>query len=167
MAAWNLDVSGAVASILRRPVWRPPPQRSFPAHEPDSVIRSFLENYMRSLHKTLVGVLTLVMPASLAAQKLTPGTWTGTISPPDQGSLEAVFDVRVSGDTTKITMKADGREIEVSDLKVEATRLLFSFSPGGNTIRCTLVLRDDKSYSGDCLDPQGGKGVIVMKPPKS
>jgi hypothetical protein len=45
--------------------------------------------------------------------------------------------------------------------------LLFTFSPGGTTVSCTLLLRDDKSYSGDCVDPQGGKGVIVMKPPKA
>ena len=121
---------------------------------------------MRSLHRTLVAVLTLVMPASLAAQKLTPGTWTGTISPPDGPTLESTFDVRTSGDTTKITLKADGRAMEASDVKVDPKQLLFTFAPGGTTVRCTLLLRDDKSYSGDCLDTQGGKGVIVMRPPK-
>jgi hypothetical protein len=121
---------------------------------------------MRSTHKVLIGLMTLVMPASLAAQKLTPGTWTGTISPPDQGALDATFVVRMAGDTTKLTLNADGHVIEASDIKVEASRLLFNFSPGGNIVRCTLLLRDDKSYSGDCIDDQGGKGVIVMKPPK-
>jgi len=114
----------------------------------------------------LVGVAICAMPASLAAQKLTPGTWTGTISPPDQDALDASFVVRMAGDTTKLTLKADGHEVEASDIKVEASRLLFTFSPGGNSIRCTLLLREDKSYSGDCIDAQGGKGVIVMKPPK-
>ncbi len=122
---------------------------------------------MRAPHRLLISVLALAMPASLAAQKLTAGTWTGTISPPDNAVMNATFDVRLSGDTTKITMKADGREIETANVKVEASRLLFTFSPGGDTIQCTLLLRDDKSYSGDCLDPQGGKGVIVMKPPKA
>ena len=121
---------------------------------------------MRALHRTLVGVLTLVLPASLAAQKLTAGTWTGTISPPDQGALQATFDVRTSGDTTKITLKADGRAMEATDVKVEPKQLLFMFDAGGTSVRCTLLLRDDKSYSGDCLDSQGGKGVIVMRPPK-
>jgi hypothetical protein len=115
----------------------------------------------------LIGVLIVLMPASLAAQKLTAGTWTGTISPPDQSALDATFDVRMSGDTTKLTLKVAGQAIEAADVKVEATRLLFTFSPGGTTVSCTLLLRDDKSYSGDCLDPQGGKGVIVMKPPKA
>jgi hypothetical protein len=122
---------------------------------------------MRSRHQLLIGLLTLILPGSLAAQKLTAGTWTGTIAPPDNAALDASFVVRMSGDTTKITLKADGREIEASDVKVEATRLLFVFAPGDTTVRCTLLLRDDKSYSGDCLDEQGGKGVIVMKPPKS
>lgn len=121
---------------------------------------------MRSLHNILIALMTVVLPASLAAQKLTPGTWTGTISPPDQGALEASFVVRMAGDTTKLTLKADGHELEASDIKVEANRLLFAFSPGETVIRCTLLLRDDKSYSGDCVDLSGGKGVIVMKPPK-
>ena len=121
---------------------------------------------MRSLHSMLVAV-ALTFPASLAAQKVTPGPWTGTISPPDNAALEATFDVRMAGDTTKITLRADGRVIEAANVKVEAARLLFTFSPGGETVRCTLLLRDDKSYSGDCLDDQGGKGVIVMKPPKA
>ena len=122
---------------------------------------------MRSLHRTLVGVLTLVMPASLAAQKLTAGTWTGTISPPNEGAIEATFNVRMSGDTTKITLNADGHAIEATDIKVEPKQLLFTFAPGGDTVRCTLLLRDDRSYSGDCLDTNGGKGVIVMRPPKA
>ena len=121
---------------------------------------------MRSTHRMLIGLVTFALPASLAAQKLTPGNWTGTISPPDQGALDATFVVRLAGDTTKLTLKADGREIEATDIRVEPKQLLFAFSPGGNTIRCTLLLRDDKSYSGDCIDVQGGKGTIVMKPPK-
>ena len=121
---------------------------------------------MRSVSCLLIAA-ALAMPASLAAQKLTPGTWTGTISPPDNPTFDATFDVRQSGDTTKITIRVMERAIEASQVKAEPNRLLFTFSPGSNTIQCTLLLRDDKSYSGDCLDPQGGKGVIVMKPPKS
>jgi len=46
---------------------------------------------MPSMHKVLIGLMTLVMPATLAAQKLTPGTWTGTIAPPNQDAIEASF----------------------------------------------------------------------------
>jgi hypothetical protein len=122
---------------------------------------------MRSLHRILIGAATLALPASLAAQKLTAGTWTGTISPPNGPTLQATFDVRTTGDTTKITLKADGREMIASDIKVEPKQLLFAFSAGETLVRCTLPLREDKSYSGDCLDMQGSKGVIVMNPPKS
>lgn len=122
---------------------------------------------MRFLHRLLIGASICAIPASLSAQRLTAGTWTGTISPPDNATMDASFVVRMSGDTTKLTLKADGREVEAYDVKVEPTRLLFAFSPGGNAIKCTLLLRDDKSYSGDCIDDQGAKGVIVMKPPKS
>ena len=121
---------------------------------------------MLSMHKVLIGLMTLVMPASLAAQKLTPGTWTGTISPPDQDALAASFVVRMAGDTTKLTLMAGGMEAEASDVKVEATRLLFTWVPGDATVKCTLLLREDKSYSGDCIDDKGEKGTIVMKPPK-
>jgi len=122
---------------------------------------------MRPLRNLLIGICTLALPATLAAQKMTAGTWTGTITPPDQGALEATFNVRMSGDTTKITMNAMGRQIETTDVKVEAKQVRFSFSPGGDTVACTLLLKDDKSYSGDCTDGQGGKGVITMKPPKA
>lgn len=121
---------------------------------------------MRSLTRTLIGVVALALPGTLAAQKLTPGTWTGTMTPPDQGTLEASFDIRLVGDTTKMTMHADGHTVDIGDLRVEPDKLVFSFSPGGNIIRCTLLLKTDKSYSGDCVDIQGGKGVITMKPPK-
>jgi len=121
---------------------------------------------MPSMHKVLIGLMTLVMPASLAAQKLTPGTWTGTISPPGQGALDASFVVRVAGDTTKLTLAAGGMEVEASDVKVESTRLLFSWAPGDASVKCTLLLREDKSYSGDCTDEKGEKGTIVMRPPK-
>jgi hypothetical protein len=121
---------------------------------------------MFSMHKVFIGLMTLVMPASLAAQKLTPGTWTGTISPPDQGALDASFVVRMAGDTTRLTLMAGGMEVEASDVKVESTRLLFSWAPGDAAVKCILLLREDKSYSGDCIDDKGEKGVIVMRPPK-
>jgi hypothetical protein len=121
---------------------------------------------MLSMHKVLIGLMTFVMPASLAAQKLTAGTWTGTISPPDQSALDASFVVRMTGDTTRLTLMAGGMEVEASDVKVESTRLLFSWAPGDATVKCILLLREDKTYSGDCIDEKGAKGTIVMRPPK-
>lgn len=120
---------------------------------------------MRSLRKLLIAA-ALTIPVSLSAQKLAPGSWTGTVTPPDNPALDATFNVRMSGDTTKITLNVMGQGMEATDVKVEKDRVLFTFSPGGTSVRCTLLHKDDESYSGDCLDAQGGKGVIVMKPPK-
>jgi hypothetical protein len=121
---------------------------------------------MRFLRFATVAAVIL-LPSSLAAQKLTPGTWTGTISPPSGETLDATFEVRTSGDTTKITLKAAPGTFEASDVKVEADRILFTWSPG-TSVKCTLMLRDDKkSYSGNCLDASGRPGVIVMTPPKA
>jgi len=110
-------------------------------------------------------VLVIAAPLTVAAQKLTPGTWTGTVTAPDAGEVSATFDVRVSGDTTSITLKGEFGEFPLADVKVSEDRLTFTFSPG-TMVRCTLMLRQDKSYSGDCLDDEGGKGVMVMNPPK-
>jgi hypothetical protein len=119
---------------------------------------------MRARPWLLVGLTLLALPASAAAQKLKPGTWTGSVTAPDTPTLDATFDVRVNGDTTRITMKIAPGEMEFASIKVEADRLSFTFSPG-ITVRCTLMLKPDKSYAGDCLDDEGGKGVIVMIPP--
>ena len=127
---------------------------------------------MRTLHgmlvaATIASLATFATPAALAAQKIPAGTWTGSIAPPNQAPLDATFDVLVSGDSTKITIHAGPRLVEAYDVKVQSDRLLFTFAPGNSTVKCTLMLKDDKSYSGDCLDDQGTKGVIVMRPPKA
>jgi hypothetical protein len=118
------------------------------------------------LLKMLGGVTVLSVPAVVSAQKLTPGTWTGSISPPNGQTINAAFDVKASGDTTLITLKADGREINFTGVKVEADRLLFTFATDA-IVSCTLQRKDDKSYSGNCVDGRGGSGTIVMVPPKS
>ena len=81
--------------------------------------------------------------------------------------VTATFDVRAARDSTGITLKAAGHEVPFTDIRVEPGHLRFTFSPGGNRIRCDLLQHDDGSYSGDCPDSRGIKGTIVMKPPTS
>ena len=114
----------------------------------------------------LAMALLAAAPLALAGQKLTPGTWTGTVTPPEGGAVSTAFEVRVSGDTTSITMRGEFGEFALDDIKVQPDRLTFTFSPG-TTVRCTLMLREDKSYGGDCTDGEGGTGVIVMNPPRA
>jgi hypothetical protein len=120
---------------------------------------------MRLIPALLVAAV-VALPATAAAQKLAPGKWTGTIAPPDNAAIEATFDVSMAGDTTKITINAAGRVMETTNVKVEKDRVLFGFAPGGTSVQCTLLVQPDKSYTGDCLDSGGGKGVIVIRPPK-
>jgi hypothetical protein len=112
----------------------------------------------------LIALALQVVPSSALAQRLKPGNWTGTVTPPGEAAVNTTFDVRLNGDTVSITLKSEFGEFPLTEIKVEPDRLLFTFSPG-TTVRCTLMLREDASYSGDCLDSDGGVGVISMSPP--
>ncbi len=120
----------------------------------------------RSKSFLLSCAILLLAPAALAAQQLEAGQWTGTVTPPGGDVLQVTFDVTASGDTTKITMNAGPMGAQpLTEIQVLADRITFKFTPGP-VVNCTLMLRKDRSYQGDCLDPDGGKGVILMTPPK-
>jgi hypothetical protein len=108
--------------------------------------------------------LVLVAPQIASAQKLEPGTWTGTITPPNNPTTAVTYDVRVNGDTTSVTIKTPFGDLPFTQLKVLADRLTFVFAPG-TPVTCTLLLRPDKSYAGDCTDNDGETGQLVMIPP--
>lgn len=109
--------------------------------------------------------LLLAAPVSIAAQKLETGTWTGSIATPDGDMIDVTFDVRTSGDTTTITMIGEMGSIPLDNVKVLADRITLSFTPGP-VVSCVLMRNEDGSYKGDCTDPDGGKGVLTMIPPK-
>jgi hypothetical protein len=111
-----------------------------------------------------IAIAFLAIPSFAASQSLKPGTWTGTVNPPGEAAVDANFEVRVAGDTIGITLKGEFGEFPLSDVKLSADRLMFTFSPG-TTVRCTLQLGENGGYSGDCTDSDGGTGVIVMNPP--
>jgi len=111
----------------------------------------------------LIGAL-LLLPQFASAQKLAPGTWTGTVAPPGDAATPVTFDVKVGGDSTSITIKTPNGEVPFTQIKVLADRLTFVFTPG-IAVNCTLMLRPDKSYAGECTDGNGGKGQMVMVPP--
>jgi len=116
---------------------------------------------------TVAGLCLLpVAPNALHAQKLETGTWTGTATSPDGEVYEVTYDVRMSGDTTKISVNAGAEgTYAFSNLKILEDRITFYFTPGP-TLNCTLMLQEDKSYRGDCVDEGGGAGILHMVPPK-
>lgn len=107
----------------------------------------------------------LVLPAALSAQTLQTGTWTGTITPPGNTTAPVTFDVTAPDDSLAITINGPFGSLPFSNIQHHPDRLTFTFSPGP-PVNCTLMLQEDKSYSGDCLDAAGAKGVIVMVPPE-
>ena len=121
---------------------------------------------MRIVTGWFIGALALGTPSMLAAQKMQPGTWTGTITPPRGQSVSVTFDVGVAGDTTKITVKGTpAGDLPFANVRVASDRVTFEFTPG-TPVKCTLMLQEGGGYKGDCLDGNGEKGVIEMLPPK-
>ena len=114
-----------------------------------------------------LGVLAvLAAPGALHAQKLTTGTWTGTVAPPDADAIPATFAVSMSGDTTRIMVTVEPGSFPFYDVKVLADRITFWFEPGDAHVNCTLMLGELGVFKGDCVDSDGGTGVITMVPPK-
>jgi len=112
----------------------------------------------------LIGMVVLAAPQAATAQKLAPGTWTGTIAPPGNAPTPATFDVKATGDSTAITISTQFGDVPFTQIKVLADRITFTFTPG-TPVNCVLMLRPDKSYAGDCTDTDGEKGQIVMIAP--
>ena len=114
----------------------------------------------------LACLFLLALPAAIKAQKIDSGQWTGTVTAPSGETIDVTFDVTSTDDATKITVNAGANgSFEFQEVKVLKDRLTFSFSPGP-TVNCTLMLGEDRSYKGDCVDPNGEKGVMRMVPPK-
>jgi hypothetical protein len=110
--------------------------------------------------------LGLTAAAPLTAQTLTPGKWTGTVSPPSNQTMAVSFDVLGSGDSLSITMHGpEGRDIPFRAIRVESDTLHFEWSPGETTVRCALNRQEDGSFRGTCTDTEGKNGQLAMVPP--
>lgn len=103
-------------------------------------------------------------------QELPAGTWSGTISPPDQPGFDVQYEVSYDeagalqidlipppGLGAPDTIPFEG--IELSD-----GVLTFGWSAGTDLI-CELVRQEDGSFEGECVDMGGTPGIVVMVPP--
>jgi hypothetical protein len=121
---------------------------------------------IRPLLLSLALLALVAAPASLHAQKIQAGTWTGTIAPPDSDPIATTFAVSMSGDTVRITATGEMGSITFNEVKVLADRITFWFAPGDAHVTCNLMLGEEGVYKGDCVDEDGSTGVITMVPPK-
>lgn len=123
---------------------------------------------MRSL--TIVTILSLVIADGAEAQTLTPGTWTGLMSPPGLAAVEISYDVQTV-DSLTIDVHTNGPAgiIPAGDISIEDDALKFTMGGLGIASRCTLLRQPDHSYSGECLNPNSAidapRGRLTMVPP--
>lgn len=99
-------------------------------------------------------------PARLAA-----GIWTGTVAPPNEGSVDVAFDVSYKGDTLGIVLVAgEHGQFTLNELEFTGTKLSFSFTPGPVVI-CVLTPAETGGYAGECTDDGGTVVPMTMVPP--
>ncbi len=100
-----------------------------------------------------------------APLKLEVGEWTGQVTPPDGQTVNVIYDVTYAGDTLKISIRAgEHGTFEATDIKLEASKLSFKFSPGVS-VACVLD-KKELAYAGSCVDDGGGIAIMDLSPPK-
>lgn len=105
------------------------------------------------------------------AQELATGTWTGTVTPPDDPTLEVQYEVSYDEEgALAITLLPPAGigappSIPLRDVALEDGSLTFSWNPGGTALDCELLLLEDGSFEGECVDDEGVPGFLTMVPP--
>jgi hypothetical protein len=111
----------------------------------------------------LVAVLT---PALCEAQTLKAGTWTGSIIPPEGDIASVTFDVTMKGDSLGIVIHAgEHGDFTAEDARYTEGKITFVFHPGPR-VACTLSKTEEGSFTGPCIDEEGGEAKVTMVPPK-
>ncbi len=115
----------------------------------------------------IVALLAMWVATPVGAQELAPGTWTGTLSPPQNSpSVAVTLEVGETDGALSIVMSAPGEEsIVFRDVKLNGDELTFWWQSGGG-IDCTLLRKEDGSFEGICAERRGPEeGTLTMLPP--
>lgn len=122
---------------------------------------------MKKLAIVLSAALPLLALVPVEAQKLEPGKWTGTVTPPGQQmAMPVTYDITTKGDTIGITVSAgEHGSFAFNEVKLNEKTLTFWFTPGPR-VECTLTRGEDGAFAGPCRDSEGGMASMVMVPPK-
>lgn len=109
----------------------------------------------------------LVWAGALSGQSLRPGTWTGTLAPPDGPPAAVTFQVSGTGDSLSITMTVPEMGIApFSQLRVVSGKLSFQWQAGDKLVKCELTKQENGSYKGSCVDDDNKAGTMMeMIPP--
>lgn len=120
---------------------------------------------------TILGIvvsLGLGSAARLNAQKLEPGTWTGTSTDPSGQTQNVTFVVATTADSTNVSIVLpDGPTLAFSEVHFEQGKLVFWVGMDeGRRISCSLDPAEGGGYGGECTDSEGQHGRLTMVPPK-
>ena len=123
--------------------------------------------------KTIAAPIAILASLALGAftpshaQELTPGSWTGSVTPPGGEAIPVTFDVSGTGGALAVVMSAPMIEgtISFNEIRVEGGMLMFWWEPGVR-VDCHLTRNAAGSYEGTCSDGTGsGQGAMTMTPP--
>ena len=121
---------------------------------------------------TLLVALVLATGVAAApiphAQQLKAGTWTGTVTPPDDAMLDVLYTVTNEDGGTQIALQVPemGMELAFENVQVEDGALTFNVSVDTTYLDCEMTRQDDGSFEGYCVDPDGEAGFLTMVPPE-
>ena len=112
----------------------------------------------------LVLGLCLTVSLPLLAEGLEEGTWGGSMTIPGESEVEVRYQVAGRGDGMRITIDSGRNQVAVHSLRLTEETLSFSWGSEPTT-DCTLELRDDGAYEGECVRDGGEPGTVRMVPP--
>lgn len=107
----------------------------------------------------------------MSGQELATGVWTGTVSPPGDPSIEVQYEVSYDEEgALQITLLPPAGieappSIAFRDEALDEESLRFSWTAGSTDLDCELLLVEDGSFEGECVDDDGVPGHLTMIPP--
>lgn len=126
---------------------------------------------LRAAILAVVALALFVAVAPANAQELEAGTWTGTVTPPDDPTFDVEYEVSYDEEgalaITLIPPAGSGAppSIPFRDAAFEDEALTFSWTAGSTALTCELLLLEDGSFEGECVDEDGVPGHLTMVPP--
>ena len=114
----------------------------------------------------IVILLMLSVTASVGAQELSPGTWTGTMLAPGNQSVAVTYKVGTTDGVLSIVISAMGQSFPFHDVELDGDELTFWWESDSRVL-CLLLRKEDRRFEGVCREETGGDGdgILTMVPP--
>jgi hypothetical protein len=135
---------------------------------------------MRKLVMAVVALMVMAVIAAPSADAQDYGDkakshWMkGTMTPPDQETVDVAYEMSWGDDGAKGWIVADGEDgekvkIEMKDISMDGDYFKYSFSPPDNAdlvVSCSLKKQSDGGFAGKCNDNEenGRSGHMTMAP---